>query len=547
LLASPLTINIAFQPTSENPVQNTLWIKEKDTDKIIAEFIVYGEGEDEDERLRDMLINIGHDLLPEDSKIFSTSDIKEEFIDWKLINEKRKELLLEHSNLFPYIGSYKALINILKFYGYKNIRMKEYWQNVDTTSADYEKYKQVDIADLFEKDASMVIPPFLDSKVYKKTNKMSLYYDITVESGEYDDEGLPYTEEVYTFSQEEVLIKLFALKKKLQQYYLPLNTRIVDIIGEAVFFGLYNVAFATSENKIDDVKIGITPTFEIYPTKNFYIQDLRYLDTIASTGILNSTQIDLVLNDEKSELSDLENIKVGCPIILSNTTFDITFEDLRLSYNELLNSGASGSTGMNNSWDNLSSFNHIEMKWNIIRTTVDDKSFEFEKTLSLIEDVTNNKIIGVVLPYTGTYNVMLTITDSYNNSTFCFKKNLIEVNSYESDFIAWYKKIDTEYKFNTEKIYKRQSDLTLAKEKDIFGTELKWSDYTSIWEHPIHPNEPIEITDLTYESLNSINFYENLNYEITDTNIGYFDYTFNSIGLNPVWNDLYHMDWFSGV
>lgn len=542
---SPLTVNIAFQPTSENPVQNTLWIKEKSTNKIIAELIVYGEGESEDERLRDLLINLGHDLLPEDSIIFSSSDVKEEFIDWKLINEKRKELLLEYSNLFPYVGSYKALINILKFYGYKNLKMKEYWQNIDSTSADYLKYKQINITDLFTDNADPVISNLIDSKVYKKTNKMSLYYDITVESGEFDDEGLPYTTEVYEFSQEEVLIKLFALKKKLQQYYLPLNSRIVDIIGEAIFFGLYNVSFITSENKIDDIKVGITPTFEIYPTKNWYIQDLRYLGEIQDTGILTNTQIQQVLNSESNNLSDNHVVPVGCPVIFSNTTFDITFEDLRVSYNQLVLTVVSGSTGTNNTWDNLSSFEHLELKWNINLTDSDTKTFNFEKTLSLIEDVTNNKVLGLILPYTGKYDVILTVTDSYNNSTFCIKKGIIEVFSYEADFIGWYKKIDPKYTFETKSIYKRQSDLSNVKEKEIFGEELKWADYTSIWEHPLHPNEPVEIADLTYECLNSINFYENLETDVQDPNIGYFDYSFNSIGLNSVWDDSYHIDWFS--
>ena len=37
------------------------------------------------------------------------------------LNEKRKELMMEGSNIYPYIGSYKAIINAIKFFGYENL------------------------------------------------------------------------------------------------------------------------------------------------------------------------------------------------------------------------------------------------------------------------------------------------------------------------------------------------------------------------------------------------------------------------------------------
>ena len=48
-------------------------------------------------------------------------------------------MLLEYSNIFPYLGSYKALINVIKFFGYQNLRMKEYWLNIKNG-----KYKKAD-------------------------------------------------------------------------------------------------------------------------------------------------------------------------------------------------------------------------------------------------------------------------------------------------------------------------------------------------------------------------------------------------------------------
>jgi hypothetical protein len=276
-----LQINIAFQPSREDGFSSILYIwDEKKT--IIAEIEIYGEGEGEDERLKSLLMSLGNDILPTDSIIFDETDVKEEGTDWQLINRKRKELLLEYHNIFPYVGSYKAIINILKFYGYQNVRLKEYWKNVDATSPNFGKYRQSNITDIFSTKPDPQISNLLPSKIYRKTGKFGLFYDITVESGEYDDDGLPIVEEVYTFTPEEVLTKIFALKKKLIQYFLPINTQIVDITGEAIFFAQYKIKNVISRNRIDSISMGIHPKYEIYPSEKGYIEDLRPLQFLGA-------------------------------------------------------------------------------------------------------------------------------------------------------------------------------------------------------------------------------------------------------------------------
>ena len=271
-----MQIDFAFMPSDENGYQTTFYLKDQSSNTIL-ELTLYGEGEDEDERLRDLLMTIGNDILPSDSIIFDTSNVNEQGTDWNLINRKRKELLLEYQNIFPYVGSYKALINILKFYGYQNVRMKEYWKNVDMTSPNFGKLRQTNIIDLFSDEPDPQISKLIPSKIYKKTNLFGLFYDITVATNEYDERGIPIVEEVYTFTPEEVLIKLFALKRKLQDYYLPLNSKIVDIIGEAIYFANYRINVVTSQNRIDSISLGVKPKFDIIPSPEGMIQDLRPL------------------------------------------------------------------------------------------------------------------------------------------------------------------------------------------------------------------------------------------------------------------------------
>jgi len=240
---------------------------------VFAEITFYGETEGEDERLETMIENMGNAINNSDFKVFDDTDVNEALPDFIKLNYKRKELLLEWSNIFPFTGSYKALINILKYFGYDQVTLKEYWLNVDELKGNNPegisriRYKQTPIQDLFStnpKTASTsnnIIP----SKLYKKTSKFGLFYDITRDSGEFDADGIPIVEEAFTFTNEEVLIKLFALKQKLKKYFLPLNARIVDIVGEAVYYTRYDVNIWSDLIRVDDIELNTDPCVKVYP------------------------------------------------------------------------------------------------------------------------------------------------------------------------------------------------------------------------------------------------------------------------------------------
>ena len=240
---------------------------------VIAEITFYGETEGEDERLETMIENMGNAIKNSDFNIFDDSDINEALPDFIKLNSKRKELLLEWDNIFPFTGSYRALINILKYFGYDQVTLKEYWLNVDELVGNNPekvkriRYKQTPIEDLFsiEPKTANTSKNMIPSKIYKKTSKFGLFYDITKDSGEFDDDGIPIVEEAFTFSNEEVLIKLFALKQKLKKYFLPLNARIVDIVGEAVYYTRYDVNIWSDLIRVDDVELNIDPCLKVYP------------------------------------------------------------------------------------------------------------------------------------------------------------------------------------------------------------------------------------------------------------------------------------------
>jgi hypothetical protein len=275
--SAAMQVNITFSSATENTYKRTLCITDECTNTIVAEFTIYAESITEDERLRVMTQNMGYSVIESDSTVFKDTNIKEALPDFIEINLKRKEIMLEGSNIYPFIGAYKGLINAIKFFGYDTLKVKEFWKNVNANSPQFGKYIQSSAIDLFSPtvdfdDRKITLP----NKNFRKTSLFSLIYRINeIVPNKYTDEDLPVTAEVQEFTIEETLIKLFGLKRKLENEYLPLNAHIKDITAEADFFGLLEVTNTVSRNDTNTIEAGIKANFKTTPNKCIYLQDLR--------------------------------------------------------------------------------------------------------------------------------------------------------------------------------------------------------------------------------------------------------------------------------
>jgi hypothetical protein len=311
--SSSIPINIGLSSPDEGIFGRTLVIQDlsQGYPSIVARVEIHGETVGEDERLTVLLSNFGRKLNSTDAFIIRDSDPEEPFSDNIILNDKRKELLLEGHEIFPYIGSYKGLINAIKFFGYQDLRIKEYWLNIkksDTAQTALQqntaavsnlksqtqsqtrlianilddensgKYKQVlvygpndDGTYGIQKEFEKLFP----SSTYKKTSLFGLFYDINrVVPDQYDEFGYPITENAFVFSPEEVLLKLFALREKLKQDYLPISARIIDITGEGIYFGVYKQRLWVDNLKIDELHQGAWVDITSTPSVG-YIEDLR--------------------------------------------------------------------------------------------------------------------------------------------------------------------------------------------------------------------------------------------------------------------------------
>lgn len=277
LQKTPFALNIGHQSDVEGVYLSVLRIADITftTAPGLLFFGVYrAETESEDERLGVLLSNIGRDVDAEQELILRDSEVDESNVNYILLNQKRKEMLLQGDQIWPYMGSYKGLVNMVNWFGYYDIRLKEYFLNVNSMDTEFGTYRQVPITfqlkDKKQNGQSLNIVP---SKHYKKTSMFGLFYDIVRDSGQFDEDGVPITTDAFAFTNEEALIKFFALKKYLKEKFLPLNCQITDITGEGVYYERYAI---NSWKDVDERRVlELTRPISFECEDRAIVQDLR--------------------------------------------------------------------------------------------------------------------------------------------------------------------------------------------------------------------------------------------------------------------------------
>lgn len=190
-----------------------------------------------DDRLRTFFTNFGIPDPKDYQDAFKDAPLTP--LDARFINDKSKELYLIHQDIFPYAGTYKGLLNAVNYLGYDDIFFREWYTRVDNPE---EKSPEVgfismDVKKGFTlssklKATNITYGEYLD---LKKLRKLSLVYNINKVVGE-DKHNIPVTEKVYDYTQDVLLLKLYALRSWLSEYIIGLQSEITDIVGEASFF-----------------------------------------------------------------------------------------------------------------------------------------------------------------------------------------------------------------------------------------------------------------------------------------------------------------------
>lgn len=273
-----------------------LSVRFKIWDRELGRFNLYGQTEIEDIRFETELGNIGKLISSDDIYIFKEYDIKEEGIDWTYLNRKRKEMLMMKNLIYPYVGSYKSIINAINYFGYNDLELNEYYRNINYISSNYRKLFKVEIPDIFDNTVegwtdNDFIKHVFPNDNYEDTNLFNLTYRIT------DREG----NNLLTYSLEEVQIKLQGLKYWLQKNIIPITHKILDITGRADF-----VHSTSISHIVRDVKI-IKTTEEFTPV-SFKLNEL-YLMPVNNGSTVYNCVLDFYISSTQS-LPDMYDVNI---------------------------------------------------------------------------------------------------------------------------------------------------------------------------------------------------------------------------------------------
>lgn len=460
-LAVPLQVNVAFCPTDEIIFERTLqmyWFNGTTRVKV-AEIYFYGEGVEEDSRFRNWAENFGIRFLREDANILKDYDIKEAVPNMEFLNQIRKELLVSKEQVYPYIGTYRGLINFINLLGYKDVlRVKEYWLNYNERSSYFNKMTLIDISDYL--DDGIIQSLDLEDKnrnlkfgkQFKKTEFLALVYQFTVATDQFDDDNIPIVEETTEFTVNEIFYKLNLLNDKLKNEFLPVNVKIKDIIGEFIYFQKITLTYWTDSTRILDYMINDYAKVDAYPGAGVDLT-LRALDPlyrrVSDTGIdfgvarINNNgaknpfeygqnistraEAELYIANIETFYDEIRNQRfpnlgqkltwefgddpervIGAPAVFTVDTGKFTLQDLRGVRLDDLDAIA---VGLDQYWtfQNIDFRNFYEVNWRI--TKPGPRPYNFELRGRLVDLFA----LPHVLPFAGKYRVTIELFDFSGN------------------------------------------------------------------------------------------------------------------------------------
>ena len=476
-----LQINIAISSQNEGIHKRVLQVKAGTT--LIAEIEFYGEVEAEDERLKVLLGNLGASLEDEDFMIFKSHDISEMHPDYQLLNQKRKELLLELNNIKPFVGTYKAILNAIDFFGYDKITLKEYWINVDKDSKTFGKLHAIPVpnssvrGEMTRKLLKFKMP----SATQKKTSRFSLVYRLNEPNGTFDQWDFANVDEVFDYTPEEVLIKLYGLKNRLQRDFLPLEAKIVDITGEGDYFTNKNLNIWKIQNPIGFFSEGHRVKFDVFPKdRDLFIEDTSMVlkSHLDQNDLTNnySTFLNLPIGDEdtisKEQRTELKTIyekfyetyhdrdmnswnqnfgqtkvPIGCPVILdSSESWDDIWDEAQFVWDDAVDANAN----LKVNWNNWYKRWVYEIEW-----IIDGPNGFHQEYRGPVDYVDTNGIVqgdykrlALNLPYTGSYTVELRLYDLFGHMSYYKKSDLFDVKLKEIELYGIYSWLETDKKDN---------------------------------------------------------------------------------------------------
>lgn len=269
-----------------------------------------------DESLHINLSNNGIEIPNQIQKAMFDSNVREDKFDNILLNRKWKELLSNYWDIIANKGSYKSLVNSLKWFEYGDmLRIKELRKRND----DKVTYLFKDLQTVMESKYTDYIDDYI------KTTYLSISLALKQITNELDDEKNPLLKKYsYKWSIEDMSLKMSLLGNFYKTYFMPIHLDLIHSTIEDVVFS----------NNFKEIVGGFINRHDfIFNTKDFYcsvnensVYRIGNIETfVYPNTIFKTTKEDV---DNEGEL----NI-VGVQTYHSNMTIDD--DDLNIYISQL--------------------------------------------------------------------------------------------------------------------------------------------------------------------------------------------------------------------
>lgn len=181
--------------------------------RVGADF--YGENES----LYINLSNNGVEIPESVQKTIYDANVHEDYKDNILINRKFKELMSNYWDVVANKGSYKSLINSLKWFEWGDVlAIREMWKR---DVVDRPIYEDREMCSIFE-------DRYIDTMdEFKRTTYISLYANTDRDTDSYDSEHNPIIEEVaLKWTKEDLSLKMSLLAEFFGTFFMPIHLSI---------------------------------------------------------------------------------------------------------------------------------------------------------------------------------------------------------------------------------------------------------------------------------------------------------------------------------
>lgn len=196
---------------------------------------------DENESLYINLSNFGVEIPESIQKAIYPVNVHEENKDNIILNRKFKELLSNYWDVIANKGSYKSLLNSLKWFEWGDIvRVREIWKHEDFGKTIYDDRALCSVLEDKYKDSLSKFAKTTYISLYAAMQKLKKDNDNYL----YDDEKNPMLEEISSiWSKEDLTLKMCLLGHFYETYFMPIH---LDLIHSTIEDIVYTNTIKTS-------------------------------------------------------------------------------------------------------------------------------------------------------------------------------------------------------------------------------------------------------------------------------------------------------------